>query len=126
MWIGPDEEGDGAHRAVVQNETRQALARALDANGPLTVRGLMEDTYIPMAVVRYHLRVLAAAGAVKPFLKGAARGDEIGWALSGENLSGWAQDLPFDEISYRPSMRLQEWIERWMDGRDDEDEDWPG
>lgn len=114
------------HCGVVDSSVRQALARALNANGPLTVRELTQATGIPMAVVRYHLRVLAAAGAVKPFLKGAARGDEVGWALSGENLSGWAQDLPFDEISYRPSMRLQEWIERWMDGRDDEDEDWPG
>lgn len=124
MWIGPDEEGRGAHRGVVQNEIRQALARALKANGPLTVRGLTEDTDISMAVARYHLRVLAAAGAVKPFLKGAARGDEVVWALSAENLAGWAQDLLLDEISYRTCMRLQGWIERWMDGRGYEDEDW--
>jgi predicted transcriptional regulator len=71
---------------LVESKARQRLARVLNSTGPRTARELAEYTGRSIAESRYHLRVLATAGAVTPLLTGAARGDELAYALTPEKL----------------------------------------
>lgn len=93
-------------RGLVESKARQRIARTLMRSGPLTARGLMEDTGRSVACSHYHLRVLATAGAVRPFLKGAAKGDEVAYALSAEKLPEPARGVLLGEVSLQTCFRL--------------------
>lgn len=86
-------------RGLVENKARQSVARALTCSGPLTARGLAKATERPVAFSRYHVRVLARAGAATPSLVGAANGDEVVWTLTAENLPKRAREVLLGEIS---------------------------
>lgn len=93
-------------RGAVDCKHRQELARALLCSGPLTARGLAKGTPRSMALARYHLRVLAAVGAVEPLLTGMAEGDEVAWALAVDRLPEWAGEVLLGEVSFQTCCRL--------------------
>lgn len=86
-------------RSLVENKARQSVARALARSGPLTTRGLANDTGRSVAISLYHLRVLALFAAVAPALTGAADEDEVAWALTADNLPERAREVLLGEIS---------------------------
>lgn len=104
-------------RGLVENKARQRLARALMRNGPLTARGLTGDTRLSTPGSRYHLRALATAGAVRPFLKGATKGDEVAWVLTPEGLPEPAREVLLGEVSLQTCFRLAHIL--FFEGRHD-------
>lgn len=95
-----------ALRQQVENKHRQRIARALEASGPVTARGVAADAERSVAWATYHLRVLSISGAVTPFLSGVASGDDVAYALTPENLPESARDLLLGELSLQTCMRL--------------------
>jgi hypothetical protein len=102
---------------LIESKERQQLARRLREAGPLTARGLGKDTGLPVACLRYHLRALATVGAVTPFLKGAAKGDEVAYALTPGKLPNWARETLLGEVSMQTCSEVA-WI-LWSEGRQD-------
>lgn len=115
----------GGLRGLVENEARQELARTLMRSGPLTVRALVEATGRSRACSHYHLRALAAAGAVKPKLVGVAAAGDLAWALDADDLPAWERDILLGEISFRTLQRFARWVREWLDDTDPEDGDRP-
>lgn len=86
---------------LVESKARQKLARALMRRGPLRARELMEDTGLSIACSRYHLRALATAGAVMPYLDGLAGDDEVAWVMRPEKLPERAREALLGKVSMR-------------------------
>lgn len=96
----------GVPRGVVENKHRQGLARALMRKGPLTARGLARETKRSLAGTRYNLRILSATGAVTPSLAGAAKGDELEYALTADNLPTPEREILLGELSFQTCGQL--------------------
>lgn len=93
-------------RQQVENKHRQEIARALEASGPLTARGVATDADRSVAWANYHLRVLSISGAVTPFLGGRTPNDEVAYALTPEQLPDSGRDLLLGELSLHTCIQL--------------------
>jgi hypothetical protein len=74
--------------------------------GPLTARRLAKDTGLSPACSRYHLRALATAAAVRPFLKSTAKSNEVTWVLVPEKLPTTPREVLLGEVSLQTCFRL--------------------